>query len=142
MADTVINNPNSAYGYTNKGDTLGSFGFERKTSAAISAGRVVQQASTGTISTALTNGTVATTVGIVPSAIASGGTGRVVTYGPVDSVPCTGAISAGDKVKPSVTTAGSVVVTASPATGECIGYAMTDSASNLTTVFVMRMGLQ
>lgn len=106
------------------------------TSAAVTAKRVVAIGTAGLVAIAATNGTASLTVGIAQSAIASGQAGLVVTQGIAEDVPCDGTVAAGDLLKRSVTTAGSVSATATPAAGEVIGVAINASSSNTVDVWV------
>jgi len=136
MADKMITNPNGTDGYTDLQTTLFSIAAPVLASAAVAAKRVVAFGTNGTVSTALTNGTASLNLGITVDAIANGSTGDVVVLGIAEDVPCAGAVAAGDLLKASATTAGSVSATATPAAGEVIGVALAASASNTVDVWV------
>ena len=133
-----ITNPRGAYGGTVRpAREVDSF----KTSAAVAAKAVVAIATDGTyrVATAATNGSASLCVGIVgDTAAASGDQALVVTRGVVKSVPVDGAVSAGDILKRSVTTAGRLAATASPAAGERFAVALAASASNVVDVWVVQ----
>lgn len=136
MPTAMIQNPNLAYGLT----TLDSpeVTSEKKASAAVTAKTVVSLGTDSKVAMAATNGTASLQHGIAFRAIASGKTGTIVTMGVVENVPCDGAVAAGDRLKRSVTTTGSVAATATPAAGEVIGVALAASASNLCTMYVAK----
>lgn len=133
----IINNPNGAYGYTDlatKGWQLqGNF----KASAAITGPAVVAIGTEGKVATAATDSTAHLSIGIAPFTCASGDTIPVILMGLAENVPIDGAAAAGVLVKRSVTTAGSVAATATPAAGEVIGFAIAASSSNTSDVWVM-----
>lgn len=131
----VITNPTGAFGQTAQ---PGVAEFEFVASAAITGPVVVAINATAQVATAATNGTAALAFGIARRTIASAATGPVVISGIVRSVPCAGAVAAGDVLKRSVTTAGYVSTTASPATGEALGFALAASSSNVVDVFVQK----
>ncbi len=89
------------------------------------------------VATAATDGTASLVVGIFQEASAT--TDQVipvVVLGLAENVPCNGTVAAGDLVKRSVTTAGYVAATATPAVGEVVGVAVNASASNVVDVWV------
>lgn len=137
MAGKAITNPAGAFGYTDLDTQLYSQTAPFVTSAAVTAKRVVAIGTAGTIAIAATNGTASLSVGIARDAIASGQAGLVVVGGIAEDVPCDGAVAAGDILKRSVTTAGSVSATATPAAGEVIGTAINASSSNTVDVWVL-----
>lgn len=137
MAGKVITNPAGAFGYTDLETQLYSQTAPFVTSAAVTAKRVVAIGTAGTVAIAATDGTASLTVGVASAAIASGQAGLVIIGGVAEDVPCTGAVAAGDLLKRSVTTAGSVSATATPAAGEIIGTAINASSSNTVDVWVL-----
>lgn len=137
MAGKVITNPGGAFGYTDLETINYCATAPFRTSAAVSAKRVVAIGTTGLVATAATDGTASLTVGIAQSAIGSGSDGLIIIHGMAEDVPATGAVAAGDLLKRSVTTAGSVSATATPAAGEVIGVAINASASNVVDVWVL-----
>lgn len=136
MAGKTIINPGGAFGVTDLESTSYSQTAPFRTSAAVTAKRVVAIGTAGTIAIAATDGTASLTVGIAQTAIASGNDGLVVVAGMAEDVPAAGAVAAGDLLKRSVTTAGSVSATATPAAGEVIGVAINASSSNVVDVWV------
>lgn len=136
MAGKAITNPAGAFGYTDLQTTAYSQTAPFQTSAAVTAKRVVAIGTAGTVAIAATNGTASLTVGIANDAIASGQVGLVIVSGMAEDVPCDGAVAAGDLLKRSVTTAGSVATTATPAAGEVVGVAVNASSSNTVDVWV------
>ena len=141
MSGKLIENPQGAFGYSDLRSQLWAEEVSFKASAAVTAKRVVAIGTTGQVAIAATDGTATLCVGIAQNAIASGSTGMVVVQGIAEDVPATGAIAAGDFVKRSVTTAGSVSATATPALGEAIGVAINASASNTVDVWVQKGAL-
>lgn len=138
MGTPTIVNPNGAFGYTDLQTGLGSLQLEFKANAAVTAKRVVSITTAGKVAISATNGTASLTVGIARQAIASGDTGQVIVFGIAEDVPCDGAVAAGDRLKVSVTTSGSVSATATPAAGEVIGVAINASSSNTVDVWVCK----
>lgn len=135
MAGTQITNPRGAFGVTS-GRPRDVYPF--KTTAAVAAKAVVAFDTTGTkVATAATNGTASLARGVALEAAASGDTVQVVTHGLVTAVPVDGAVAAGDVLKRSATTAGSLATTATPAVGETFAIALAASASNTATVWVL-----
>jgi len=132
-----INNPNGAYGYADLQTQGPQTIYDMKTSAAIVAPAVIAVGTTGLISAALTNGTVSLALGICISSAASGDTVPVVVHGVVENVPVDGATAAGSFLKPSVTTAGRLAATATPAAGEIVAIALAASVTNTTDVWVL-----
>lgn len=133
MGVQQITNPNGAFGQTAE---RGVLELEYLAGAAITGPCVVATSTDSKIATAATNGTASLAFGIARRTIASAATGPVVVMGEVKLVPCAGAVAAGDIVKRSVTTAGYVSATATPAAGEALGFAVNASSSNTVTVFV------
>lgn len=129
----AITNPNGAFGQAAQ---FGANEIECVASAAITGPAVVAVGTTGLIATAATNGTASLAIGIARKTIASAASGPVVVTGYVASVPCAGAVAAGDILKRSVTTAGYVSATATPAVGEALGVAINASSSNVVNVWV------
>lgn len=139
MPEQQITNPNGAYGYTDLQTKVWSLAAEFKaTAVAIAAKRCVAISTTGTIAISATNGTASLTIGITQRAIPASKTGAVIIMGMAEDVPCDGAVAAGDLLKRSVTTAGSVAATATPAAGEVLGLAINASASNVVDVWVCK----
>lgn len=140
MADKQITNPGGAYGYTDLQTKGYALLAPVKASAAITAKRVCSIGTDGTVAMAATNGTAALQIGISQTAIASGANGQVIVVGIAEDVPCDGAVSAGDPLKRSVTTTGSVAfaVTNTTVRGEVIGMAINDSSSNTVDVWVFK----
>lgn len=138
MGTPTIVNPNGAFGYTDLQTKVGSLQMEFKTSAAVTAIQCVSIGTAGTIAESATNGTASLVIGIAPEAIASGDTGNVIVFGLAENVPCDGAVAAGDLLKRSATTSGSVAATATPAAGEVLGVAINASSSNTVDVWVCK----
>lgn len=134
----TINNPNGAFGYTDLQTKLGSLEMEFTTSAAVTAIQCVSIGTGGLIAESATDGTASLVVGIAVEAIGSGKSGGVVVLGIAENVPCNGAVAAGDLLKRSVTTTGSVAATATPAIGEVLGVAINASSSNTVDVWVCK----
>lgn len=133
----LITNPRGAYGQTTSGRARTEFPF--KASAAVAAKAVVAVDTTGKlVATAATDGTASLAIGGAVDAIASGDTGLVVTHGVQTGVPVDGAVAAGASLKRSVTTAGRLAATATPATGEVVAVALAASASNTATVYWLK----
>lgn len=132
----TINNPNGAFGYTD----LATKGFQLtgnfKASAAITGPAVVAIDSALEIATAATDGTASLTIGIAQNSIAADDTAPVVLLGVAENVPVDGATAAGALLKRSVTTAGRLAATATPAAGEVVAVSLAASASNVTDVWV------
>lgn len=131
-----INNPTGAFGYTDLRSKLFALEGDFQASAAVTARRVVAIGTDGKVALAATDGTASLAIGIAQDAIASGNVGSVVLMGIAEDVPATGTIAAGDILKRSVTTTGSVSATTSAADGEVIGVAINASASNVVDVWV------
>ncbi len=136
MAGKTINNPGGAFGYSD----LATLGYQQtapmRSSAAIVGPACVSIGTGGLIATAATDGTASLVVGIAVDSIASSKDGLVVVTGMAENVPCAGAVAAGDLLKRSVTTAGYVSATATPAVGEVVGVAINASSSNTVDVWV------
>jgi hypothetical protein len=132
----TVNNPNGAYGYTDletKGFQLtGNF----KASAAITGPAVVSMASNLTVATAATDATASLCLAIVQGSAAADDTVPCVVLGVVENVPVDGATAAGALLKRSVTTAGRLAATATPAAGEVVAVSLAASSSNTTDVWV------
>jgi hypothetical protein len=112
-----------------------------KAATAVTAKRVVVINTTGKVAISATDSTATLCVGIARNAIAAGDSGQVIRGGIAENVPCDGTVSAGDVVKRSATTAGSVAATATPALGEAVGVAINASASNVVDVDVRALGI-
>lgn len=134
----TITNPTGAYGYTDLQTTVFSIPAQVKASAAVTAGRVVAIGTDGTVAQAATDGTASLAIGIAREALTTGYSGLVTVYGLAENVPAAGSIAAGDVVKRSVTTAGYVSATATPAVGEALGIAIAASASNTVDIWVCK----
>lgn len=132
----TINNPNGAFGYTD----LATKGFQLtgnfKASAAITGPAVVAIDSALEIATAATDGTAALTIGIIQGSAANDDTVPVVLMGVAENVPVDGATAQGALLKRSVTTAGRLAATATPAAGEVVAVSLAASSSNATDVWV------
>ncbi len=139
MAGTkVITNPTGAFGYTDLETQVGATTFDFVATTNMVGPRCVAVNTTGTaVAVAATDGTASLVVGIYQQASAlAGAVVQVVTGGIAENVPCNGAVAAGDLLKRSVTTAGYVAATATPAVGEVVGTAINASASNVVDVWV------
>lgn len=134
----TVNNPLGAFGVTDLQNQLPSIEGEYKASAAITAPKVVAIGADGQVATAATNGAASLCVGVAIKDATSGGRAKVVYYGIAENVPAAGSVAAGDIVKRSVTTAGYVSATASPAAGEVIGVAINASSSNTVDIWVCK----
>lgn len=133
----LVKNSNSAGGDTSLETKCHSVVAPFKTSAAVTAKRVVAIGTDGKVATAATDGTASLTIGIsTGSNVASGDTAKVVVAGLCENVSCSGTVAAGDLLKRNTTTAGWVQATATPAAGEVIGVAINASASNVVDVWV------
>jgi hypothetical protein len=137
MGSKAITNPAGAFGYTDLQTKLFSEAAPFVASAAVTAPAVVAIGTDGRVATAPTNGVAALCVGIAVDSIVSGQAGQAVVQGVAGQVPCDGAVSAGDLLKRSVTTAGRVSATATPAAGEVLAVAINASASNVVDVWVV-----
>lgn len=138
MPEQQIGNPLGAFGYTDLQTQLWCVEAPFKTSAAVTDKRCVAIGTDGTVAVAATNGTASLVVGIAQDAAASGGVAMVIVMGIAEDVPANGTVAAGDLLKRSGTTAGSVATTATPAAGEVIGVAINASASNVVDVWVQK----
>lgn len=136
MPAPLISNAMGAAGDSSYQHKIPQLSAGIKTSAAVSAKRVVSIGTTGLVATSATDGTPSLCVGVSDRAAASGSVVNVVTCGPIDDVPCSGTVSAGDLLKRNTTTAGWVQATATPVAGEVIGFAINASASNVVDVWV------
>ena len=137
----TISNPGGAYGITDLQSTLGYLAFPVKASAAITAPAVVALGTDGTVATAATDGTASLARGVVIEDIASGDTGLMIVGGIAENVPVDGATAAGAVLKRSVTTAGRLAATATPAAGESLAISLAASSSNTTDVWVVGLGV-
>lgn len=141
MPQQPVVNPADAFGYTDLQTTLPSTVDPFLAAGVQAAGpKVVAISTTGAIATAATNGTASLVVGVAinGASINTSGSVLVVTRGMAENVPCDGAVAAGDALKRSVTTAGSVATTATPAVGELLGYAINASSANTVDVWVCK----
>jgi len=133
-----IKNVGNVFGQTDLQTGLPGFMGEFKTSAAVGAKAVVAIGTDGTVATIATDGTASLQIGVSLKAAASGKAVPVQLLGIAEDIPCDGAVSAGNLLKRSVTTAGRVQATATPAVGEVIGIAINASASNVVDVWVCK----
>lgn len=133
-----LNNPGGAFGVTDLQSTVWSQSVPFKASAAVTAKRVVTIGTDGQVVIAATDSTATLCVGVAEAAIASGYIGNVIISGIAENVPCHGTVAAGDRLKRSATTAGSVIATTAPAAGEVIGVAIAASSSNTVDVWVCK----
>jgi hypothetical protein len=138
VATGSIKNVGGNFGQTDLQTSLPGVMGEFKSSAAITALSVVAIGTDGTVATIATDGTAALQVGVALKAAASGRAVPVQLLGIAENVPCDGAVAAGGLLKRSVTTAGRVQATATPAVGEVIGVAINASASNTVDVWVCK----
>lgn len=143
MPEAQIDNPLGAFPVS--GSTavqsvrLGEVVIPFKASTTIAALAAVSIATaTFTVATAATDGTAALTRGIALNACTAGQTCMVQVRGLVRNIPVAGAVADGDTLKRSVTTAGKLSATASPATGEVFGVALAASAANVVDVWVTK----
>ena len=140
MSKQIIN-PGGAHGYTSFDATLPSTQQSFKTSAAVTAKRIVSIGTTGLVAISATDGTPSLCVGQAVSAIASGEIGLVAIQGIAEDCIAEGTIAAGAIVKRSATTAGAVAATATPAAGEAIGVAINASAGGTVDVWLKGVAL-
>lgn len=133
-----IVNATNAFQYTDLQTSIFSVQAEFDTSAAITAPAVVAIGTTGLVATAATDNTASLCVGVAIRTVTSGKPVSVVVHGIAENVPAAGAVAAGDILKRSVTTAGRVSTTATPAAGEALGVAINASASNVVDVWVSK----
>lgn len=141
MSGKVIVNPTGAFGATDLMTTAYSQTAPFLTSSTVTGPAVVAIGTDGKVATAATDGTASLTVGIAVNSIATSSVGLVVIQGIAENVPVNGTVAAGDLLKRSVTTAGRVAATATPAAGEVIGTAINASASGVVDVWVDRKAL-
>src|SRR5690606_5641948 len=120
---------------------VASLSFPYKAATDVAAKRVVAIDTTGKVAVAATDSTASLCIGIARDAIAAGEDGQIIRGGIATDVPCDGAVVAGDVLKRSATTAGSVTATSTPALGEAIGVAINASASNVVDVDVRCFGV-
>jgi hypothetical protein len=135
MAGKQITNPLGAFG--NAADVSVS-ADEFKASATVAAKAVVAIGTDYRVATAATDSVPGTTLGVALEAGVAGNTIQVATSGLVKAVPVDGAVTQGLVLKRSVTTAGRLAATASPATGEKIAVALAASASNVVDVWICK----
>lgn len=141
MAEKLISNPGGVYGASTDLSERGwSLGAPVVASAAITGPAVVTLSSGYSVATAATDGTASLARGIVTQSVASGDTCEMVVAGIAENVPVDGATAAGALLKRSVTTAGRLAATATPAAGEVIAISLAASASNVTDVWVVGLG--
>jgi hypothetical protein len=107
-----------------------------KAVSAVTARAVVAISTAGQVALAATDSTASLCVGVAKNAIAAGDSGIVIVHGIAENVPCDGSVSAGDLLKRSATTTGSVAASSAPAEGEVLGVAINASASNVVDVWV------
>ncbi len=140
MADKLITNPDGAYGYTDLQTRGWSISAPVTASAAITGPAVVTLSTGYSVATAATDGTASLARGIVMESVAANGNCNMIVGGIAENVPVDGATAAGALLKRSVTTAGSLAATATPAAGEVIAISLAASASNVTDVWVVGLG--
>jgi hypothetical protein len=116
--------------------TLGYISLPFKASAAVARGAVVAIGTDGQVAAAGTASTATLSIGIATKAAAAGEIVQVAVLGYVPNVPATGSVAAGDALKRSVTTTGSVSASAAPVLGEFLARAVNASASNVVDVWV------
>lgn len=138
MAGRTITNPQGAYGYTDLETQLYTEVATFKAGGVVTEKAVVAIGTAGAASVAATDGTASLVVGIAQDAATTSGSFLVVVGGVAENVPCAGTVAAGDVLKRSVTTAGMVSATATPAIGEAIGFAINASSSNVVDVWVCK----
>lgn len=138
MATKQLTNPVGAYGYTALSDGQELTLEEYRTSTTVTTNSTVVAIGTdGRVAIAATNGVAALTIGIAQeTGSAANAVIEVAIHGVVKSVPCDGAVAAGDVLIRSGTTAGSVKASATPSTGESLGFAIAASASNVVDMYV------
>lgn len=145
--ERVITNPTAAFGLaladTSMQDAQPLVSAESSTT--ITAGQIVTAATgtnAGKILQATTSVVALFVIGIALEDIAAGGEGMVATWGVVTNAKTQGTVNAGDVLTRSGTTAGSVAAITQAATdlpGSVVGFALTTAASNLATVFFMKL---
>lgn len=139
MNNGVISNPQGAFGTTDVVEKFQPIVMELVATADIAARTVVTLNSSGKITKATTGAAAAgTCVGVTVDAVKSGRVGKVAVFGPIDNVPATGTITAGSPVIADTTTAGNVLAKATPAVGECIGWAFAAASGGLVSIFVTK----
>ena len=136
MPGGQIYNPQGAFGYTDLRTKVGGVELPFKTSAAVTARRVVAIGTDARVAVAATDATAALCIGVAQDAASSANDVMVIVMGMAEDVPAAGAVAAGDILKRSATTAGYVSATTSAADGEVIGVAINASASNVVDVWV------
>jgi predicted butyrate kinase (DUF1464 family) len=129
-----ISNPNGAQGYTDLQTKLGNVVWPFKAAAAITKGQLVEivtgtATQVGMIRTAITNGVLATIVGVALETIPANGVGNVAVAGAIDGVSAHATVAVGDIVRRSATSAGYVVASNTPAEFEAFGIALTSTAT-------------
>ena len=136
MAEAQIKYAQGQFGYTDLRSGLWSQEAVFQATAVIVARNVVAIDTNGRVATAATNGTASLALGVAQDAATTSGGVSVVVGGIAENVSAAGAIAAGDLVKRSVTTAGYVSATATPAAGEVLGVAINASTANTVDVWV------
>lgn len=128
----------TTFGQTDLQSQILAFTGVFPTSASVTGPAVVAIGTDGTVAVAATNGTASLTIGVAinSQAAVTGKACKVVVLGIAENVPANGTVAAGDLLKRSVTTAGSVAATATPGAGEVMGVAINASASNTVDVWV------
>jgi len=135
----IIVNAGGAFGDTSLESTVWHLDAPMKASAAITAKRLVAIGTAGAVATAATDGTPSLVVGVAREAASAADEVVAVTVGGLaEDVPAAGAVAAGDILKRSVTTAGYVSATATPAAGEAFAVAINASASNVVDIWVCK----
>lgn len=138
MASQIQRVGATTFGYSDLQTQILGFTGAFPTSASVTGPVVVAIGTDGTVATAATNGTASLTIGVAinSQAATTGKACKVVILGIAENVPAAGAVSAGDLLKRSATTAGYVSATATPGAGEVMGVAINASSSNTVDVWV------
>lgn len=139
MAEAQITNPRGAYGQT--ADAPRNT-HEFKASTTVTANRVVAIGTDYTVAVAATDGSAALCIGVSQTAgaatVGAPVAPQITVWGLAKAVPVAGTVAAGDVLKRSVTTAGYLSTTATPATGEKLAVALAASASNVVDVWICK----
>lgn len=139
MAEAQITNPRGAYGQA--ADAPRNT-HEFKASTTVTANRVVAIGTDYTVAVAATDGAAGLAIGVSQNlggaAVGAPVASDVTIWGLAKAVPVAGAVAAGDVLKRSVTTAGYLSATATPATGEKLAVALAASASNVVDCWICK----
>jgi hypothetical protein len=138
VSDKAITNPGGAFGVTDAEQKFWYLAAEQVAGAAIAARAAVYLSSDGTVYTQPTNANTTQFVGFSLNAITAGQTGLIVVRGYVSGVVANGAVSAGNLLQVSATSAGAVIASAAPVAGGGVGFAVINSASNFVDVWVSK----